>query len=193
MRNLALLLLIQMLASAAALCAPYDIKRDTEGPFKFNFYGVEINKGSSLQRESILFNDPTCPVQLSKNSMTFVHGIQGGGRMQIAADTELSFGQPIMAIEVRHILFDVFGRHMKNLSNLEVRDRQVGPTSMTATWNLFDENDATELLTTVTYVARARLADGTQWVFNTDNLTLALGTLHLEKKIESEKLAPTKP
>lgn len=171
-------------ASTSALAAPYEIKRESEGPFTFKMFGVEMNKGSSLQRESVLFNDPSCPLQLSKNGMTFEYKDR---RLQISADTEISVSQSVMALEVRHILFDVFGRHMKNLANLEAKDFPASPASLKGTWNLFGENAASELLTTVTYVARVRLSDGTQWVFNSDNLATALGTLHLEKKIDEDK------
>ena len=172
------------------LAAQYDIKRESDGPFQFKLYGVDINKGSTLQRESVLFNDPTCPVQISRNSMTFDYSDR---RLTIAASTQIAIRQPVMAMEVRHILFDVFGQHMRNLSNTEARDFSVGASALKATWNLYDENDASEHLTTVSYISRARLVDGTQWIVNIDNLTAALGSLHLERKIEDEIPPKTTP
>lgn len=177
-------LFILFLTAVPVVSATYDIKREPEGPFAFKILGIELNKGSSLQRESVLFNDPSCPIQLAKNAMSFSYEDR---RLRISSATLLSIDKPVMALEVRHILFDVFGGHMNNLSNLEARDYAPGPVPLSATWNLFGENDASELLTTVTYVARVRLPDGTQWVFNSDNLTQALGSLHLEKKIEGDK------
>ncbi|MFY9821036.1 MAG: hypothetical protein WAM82_06625 [Thermoanaerobaculia bacterium] len=178
------LALALVLASMPTLAATYEVKREQEGPFSFKIMGIEFNKGSSLRRESVLFNDPSCPVQLVKNAMAFNYADR---RFTIGSTTNLTFGQPVMALEVRHILFDVLGRHMRNLANLEARDFAAEPASLSGTWNVFNDNDISELLTTVTYVSRARLADGTQWVFNSDNLTLALGTLHLEKKIDDDK------
>jgi len=174
---------ILVLMATQSLAAQYDVKRESDGPFAFKLFGVELNKGSSLQRESVLFNDPSCPVQFSQNSMKFDYSDR---RLTISASTQLSVAQPVMAMEVRHILFDIFGQHMKNLSNTEARDFSAGPATLDGKWNLFDENDTSELLTTVTYVARVRLVDGTQWVVNSDNLIAALGTLHLERKIEDE-------
>jgi hypothetical protein len=182
--KIAAVALAVVLVSMSAFAATYDVKRELEGPFSFKMIGVEFNKGSSLQRESVLFNDPSCPVQLAKNAMAFNYADR---HFTIVSTTNLTFGQPIMALEVRHILFDVLGRHMRNLANLEARDFSAGPTSLDGTWNLYNDNATSELLTTVTYVARARLADGSQWVFNSDNLTLALGTLNLEKKIDDDK------
>lgn len=177
-------LLILFLTATPVISATYDIKREPEGPFAFKILGIELNKGSSLQRESVLFNDPSCPIQLAKNTMSFTYEDR---RFRINSSTLLSIAKPVMAFEVRHIMFDVFGGHMNNLSNLEARDYAPGPVPLDATWNIFDENDPSELLTTVTYIARVRLPDGTQWVFNSDNLTQALGSLHLEKKIEGDK------
>jgi hypothetical protein len=177
-------------ASVPVLAATYDIKREQEGPFSFKVMGVEFNKGSSLQRESVLFNEPECPTQLTKNALIFNYEDR---RFTMASTTTLSVGQPVMALEVRHILFDVMGRHMRNLANLQARDFTPGPSSLSGTWHVFNDNDTSELLTTVTYVARARLADGGQWIFNSDNLTLALEMLHLEKKIDDDKPPAGKP
>jgi len=115
----------------------YDVKRETEGPFTFKILSVEFNKGSSLQRESVLFNDSSCPIQLSTNAMSFSYE---GNRFRLSSAMHLSVDQPVMALEVRHILFDLFGRHMKNLSSLEAQDFAVGPLPLHATWNLFDDN-----------------------------------------------------
>lgn len=176
----------------AAVAGPYEITRVPDGPFKFQVYGVELNAGSSLNRESIVFNDPTCPVQVSKNSMSFTYADR---RFSISSATVAAVKQPIVAMEVRHIMFDIFGQHMKNLSNKEVEDygSLPAPISLKATWNLFDDNDVSEFLTSVTYVARVRLVDGTQWVVNADNLSQALGTLKLERKIEDDKPSGDKP
>jgi len=172
-----------VLISTSVRAELYEIKREAEGPFKFKLFGVELNEGSSLQRESVLFNDPSCPVQITRNRMVFAYADR---RMTLSAATQLTMRQPIMAMEVRHILFDVCGQDARNVSNLAASDFQAVPANLPSTWNIFDENDASELLTTVTYIARVRFVDGTQWVVNSDNLSQALGSLHLERKIEDE-------
>jgi hypothetical protein len=108
-----------------------------------------------------------------------------GHQVVIRSTVGITISQTVMAMEVRHILFDVFGQHLGNLANKEAQDFGAGTATLDGTWKLYDDN-AARLLTTVTYVARVRLADGTQWVVNRDNLTAALETLHLEKKIENE-------
>lgn len=52
---------------------------------------------------------------------------------------------------------------------------------------MLDENEISEALTTVSFVARVRRADGTTWAFNADRLRAALGSLNLEKKLEAKE------
>lgn len=167
----------------AALAEPYEVERIPDGSFSFKLLGVEMNRGSTLRRESILFNEPTCPVRLINNRMSFSYV---DSRININSTTELSLKQSAVALEVRYILFDVFGLHMKNLSNLEVQDLATGPNSLAATWTLFNDNDSSRFLTSVTYVSRVRLADGTQWIADEKNLSQALEAICLERKIENE-------
>jgi len=167
-----------------SFAADYDIKRMDDGPFAFSISGININKGSSLKRESILFNDKASPVILTTHNMSIVYKDRG---FQFSATTKLNVKKSIKALQVRTILYDVFGRHMKNLANTEPKDFSAGEMSIIGEWRAYD-NDASEFLTSVTYVARVRFEDGTQWVFNEDNLQLALSSLKLEKKIgEDEK------
>ncbi len=171
------------LTGSFTLAAGYDIVRMSDGPFSFTISGIVVNEGSSLTRESILFNDPTCPIQLTKHS----HSIKYKDRsFRFVGNTEFQVAKNAKAIQIRTILYDVFGQHMQNLTNSEPRDFATGLTTVSGEW-LASENDIGELLTTVTYVARVRLADGTQWVFNTDNLQLALPTLNLENKIGDDE------
>src|SRR5687768_8289679 len=105
-----LVVLVVVLTAALVPATQYDIKREVEGPFTFKLLGVQFNEGSSLQRESVLFNDPSSPIQIGKNAMTFSYEDR---RLKLSSTTGLSISKPVMALEVRHILFDVFGRHMK--------------------------------------------------------------------------------
>ena len=57
---------------------------------------------------------------------------------------------------------------------------------MDGAWNILRENDVSEHLSTVTYVAKVRLADGKVWSFQLEPLLAALRSLNLEQKIEAE-------
>jgi hypothetical protein len=104
--------------------------------------------------------------------------------------TTIQVQQPIVAVEIRHILYDVFGDHMQNLSNVEAKDFSVGPSTLEGTWSAYRENDITEHLTTVTYVAAVRLSDGKTWKFPLEQLIAALRGLNLEQKIEDDERRP---
>lgn len=161
----------------------YMIERKSDGPFEFSISGVKINKGSSLKRESVLFNDPASPVQITSHTTRIKYKDRG---FRFVGKTGVEVNQPVVAVQVRTILFDVFGQHMKNLGNTEPKDFAPGKAKFDGEWRAY-ENDITELLTTVTYVARVRLADGTQWIFNNKNLVLALASLNLEQEVGEQE------
>ncbi len=167
---------------SVSLGAEYEIVRNNDGPFAFSISGVKLNEGSTLLRESILFNDPSCPVQLVSHSTGFSYKDRG---FRYTGTTALEVTAPASAVEVRTSLFDVFGQHMSNLSNSEPRDFAAGTIELNGEWRASD-NDVSELLTSVTYIARVRLADGRQWIWSRDNLGIALKSLDLENAIDDE-------
>ena len=171
-----------LLLPAWVLAADYNIDRQKDGPFAFSISGVKINEGSTLTRESILFNDPTCPIKIRSHRTQIIYKDRG---FRFAAQTSVDIEGPVVAIQVRTSLYDVFGQHMHNLGNTKPKDFGPGQFTISGEWRA-RENDVNDLLTTVTYVARVRLDDGSQWIFNADNLQLALSSLALEQKIEDD-------
>jgi hypothetical protein len=182
MRKLILMAVLFFTTSANA--SGYKIDRDVDGPFAFTISGVKINEGSTLTRESILFNDPASPILINSHSTKVVYKDRG---FRFSGTTEIQLKSEVVAVQVRTILYDVFGQHMKNLANTQPKDLSPGSSTISGEWRALD-NDITELLTTVTYVARVRLADGTQWVFDAKNLELALSSLKLEQKIGEDQV-----
>jgi hypothetical protein len=182
MRKLILMAVLFFTTSANA--SGYKIDRDVDGPFAFTISGVKINEGSTLTRESILFNDPASPILINSHSTKVVYKDRG---FRFSGTTEIQLKSEVVAVQVRTILYDVFGQHMKNLANTQPKDLSPGSSTISGEWRALD-NDITELLTTVTYVARVRLADGTQWVFDAKNLQLALSSLKLEQKIGEDQV-----
>jgi hypothetical protein len=165
----------------------YAIDRATDGPFAVKIFGIDFNKGSTLQRERILLNIPSCPVQLTSSSLRFDYQERG---FKYKVQTGIQVQQAVTAFEIRHILYDVFGDHMQNLSNVEARDFAAGLNNVEGTWSAYRENDVTEHLTTVTYVAAVRFSDGKTWKFPLEPLMAALRGLNLEQKIEDDARRP---
>ena len=161
----------------------YGITRSPDGPFSFQILGITMNEGSTMQRESIVLNVPDSPIRFVSASLSFDFEDRRF-RYNVAAQVEAAV--PITALEVRHVLFDVFGEHVKNLSDTEAKDITPGDHSLSGTWNILRENEVTEHLTTVSYVAQARLADGRVWEFDSDALSAALGSLNLDQEVEDD-------
>jgi hypothetical protein len=172
------LLLVALLGRIIpAVAGEYQILRVQEGPFAFTAsIGATFNKGSSLQREIILLNDPDAPLQvaqaatrfeLAKSNFSFVPAMQFEARAKV------------QAISIRHIAYDAFNRHLESLASTEVLDREAGRHSKEARWNSVGEL-VPDLVTTVVYVARVRLGDGTQWAYDEGHLQAAVGKLGLE-------------
>lgn len=170
-------LVVILFGAHIAYAGSYQVTRSFVGPFTVTISDVELNAGSSMQRESIILNEDSCPVQLSSHSLEFVYQ---GRELRYDGTTEFEVTTPIAAVRVSTMLFDVFNEHIKNLHDTEPRDMAVGSQTMSETWRAFD-SDVSELLATVTYVARVRLADGTQWVTNLDDLQFTLSSLNLEE------------
>lgn len=185
MNRPASLTFLAFLAAGSPLSAQqYVVDRAVDGPFAVKILGVNFNEGSTLQRERILLNIASCPVQLTSTSLRFNYKDRG---LRYEVQTGIRVQSPITALEIRHVLYDVFGDHMHNLSNVEARDLGAGPSTMDGTWNAYRDNDVTQHLTTVTFVASVRLADGRTWKFQMEPLIAALRTLNLEQKIEREE------
>ncbi len=159
----------------------YDIKTHSDSSFTFSIRGEAYNEGSTLERVSILLNDPNCPVELISSKLEIDYK-DGGVNFYIT--TELRFKDEASAIEFHHVQYDVFNQHLTGFRGIEVKDFSES-TTITGIWSAASSKLET-LLTTVTYVERVRLADGSQWVFDSDSLFLTLATLNLEQLTETE-------
>jgi hypothetical protein len=168
--------LILVLSVAAASAADYQVSRQPDGPFAFTTSFGTLNQGSTLQREAVILNDPDCPVQLKGASTGFA---LTRSNFALASTTDFEARGPVQAVSIRHMAFDAFGRHLESFVSTEVLDRTAGPHRREANWA--EAGDLVpELLTTVTYVSRVRLSDGTQWAFDERKLLAALRQARLE-------------
>jgi hypothetical protein len=168
-----------------AAAGDYAVSRAADAPFAFpSIFGGTFNKGSSLVREAIVLNDPDSPVQISRVATRFE---LMKSNFALVAATDFTARAPVAAVSIRHVAFDVFGRHMENLAATDVTDRGAGAHSREARWNALGDL-IPEMLTTVTYVARVRLADGTQWSADEGRLLAALGPLKLEPRLGDSRV-----
>jgi hypothetical protein len=156
-------------------------------------YGIAVNKGSSLHRRWFVLNDPTAPLSMIGTGVTtkYTSG-RVSGDYSYEPTGSVTSKVPVTAFEVRFLLFDIWGKHMKTLSSTDVTDLQPGtPFNLetSGSWRTW-ESDVSELQTVVAFVAHVRLADGTVWAYDSASLVREIQEIKL--KLTESELAPEK-
>ncbi len=150
-------------------------------------YTTFANRGSSLRRTWVTVNDSNSPVKLAKAGINADYS----DNFRFTPSGLANMRKDVVAFEVRFLLYDMFGNHMKTLSSTEVEDAESG--------NLFNlgsgewrawRNDATEFLLSVAYVAQVRTGDGKIWRYNAKGIARELAKVEI--KIDAGLLEPTK-
>jgi hypothetical protein len=149
-------ILLYLISCVTSLSAE-TIKLDG-GPMAFDIgYGIIVNEGSSLAREAVIVRDARLPAFLKTYSATtplsdrnYVHKIE----------YELTIKEPVSAIEVRFIPFDVWGDQNRPLSSTTVEDIATGDWSSAGFWTIYSEADASTHYAMLGYVAQVKLASG---------------------------------
>lgn len=125
---------------------------------------IVLNKGSALQREWIAVNNGSLPVQLVQTpGVTTIYEREGrysSGGYEYKVDFNILVAEPITAIEVRFLTFNIWGERERVLSLTEILDFGVGTHKLTGSWSLYSENEASEFYASIAYVARVRTASG---------------------------------
>jgi hypothetical protein len=156
---------------------------------------IVLNDKSSLQREWITISDKTLPVifsGLSGITTKYESGDRYSSGNYIYTSTyKIICAEPITALEVRFIAFDVWGKTIKSLLSTEIEDFGVGTHSITSKWNLFSENEASHFYASIAYVYRVRTKAGKVFEAN-PGVVLEQARL-LNSKFEAGELEPEKP
>lgn len=153
-------------------------------------YGIKVNKNSSLQRTWLTFNDPSCPVELKGCGILTKYDDDRG--YKYIPTGSLLAKESISALDIRFILYDVFGDHIKTLAGTEVTDVSANSSFSLETigsWRAW-ENEVSELLTVVSFVAQIRTESGKIWRYNDKAISEELNKVRL--KISTGVLDPTK-
>ncbi len=134
-------------------------------------HGIEVNKGSSLQRRWFVINDPSCPVQLlgAGINTVYLNSNMGEGYKYKATGVAITSGT-VTAFKVRYLLFDIWGDRAETLSGTDVSDLK-GQINLKdiGSWEAL-ENDVSEILTVLSFVDRVRRPDGTVWEYDASSL-----------------------
>ena len=179
--------------SVQATAPAFSVSRADGGPTRTELgYGVVLNKNSSMRRQALTVHDSRLPVQITGDAI--VQTVYGDREYNYKTSFVVTASEPLTAIEVRFILFDVFGARMKVLSSTDVVDIAAAvPVTLTATWRAW-ENEASEYMASLAFVARARTQSGQ--VINADLIPILAEANKFAKKLTVADLEPktdTKP
>lgn len=121
-------------------------------------YNIVLNNLSTLKRQWVAIHDPNSPVEIDGSSNVTV---QYEKDYLYATNTTVKAKKDVTAVELVHIIVDVFGRRANTLQNVEVVDLPSGESrGMSGRWRLWSETEAKLAHTSFTYVRSVRMADG---------------------------------
>ena len=147
---------------------------------------IAVNKGSSLHREWITIHDSACPISLVDNVgvKTLYVADRVRGDYEYSAKFSVEAKEPVTAFEVRFLLFDLWGNHLKTLSMTEIFDLP-DKKDVSGERNAFSEN---EVSASIAFVARVRTQSGR--VFEADTVKILEEARKFSRKFSPENLEP---
>lgn len=153
-------------------------------------YGIVLNKNSSLSREWITIHDNALPISFSDTigikSVYQSSDRSGGYRYQSSFSLEAK--EPISAFEVRFLLFDLWGKHIKTLSFTEISDFE-NSKLFVGEWRAYNENEVSEYYASIAYIARVRTQSGK--ILEGNASTVLEEARKFSKKFTEDALNPT--
>lgn len=187
--------LVRLLALYVALSGPVSAQEMVNGTgFPLNFdmgYGIMTNEGSSLVQTWMVVNDPSLPVSFDVSGYKGLETFYVERGYQYRAKLKLNILQPISAVRIVVIPFDVWNHANRPLALSHISDIAPGSKYLEGTWNAFDETEALSTTTTIAYVDQVRLKDGTILTGDTDFVLDQ--ARKLSAGLEITDISPAKP
>ena len=152
-------------------------------------YGLKVNDQSTLIRSWIVLNDSGCPIQLFGSGIKTIFGDR---EYKYIPDGSAYAKETVTAFDIRFLLYDIFGNYIKTLTGKQVKDIQMGTTielENIGNWRTW-ENEVSDLLTIVSFVAQVRSSSGVIWKCDTKLLSEELSKNKF--KISNEYFEPSK-
>lgn len=168
------------------------ISRDSGGSNQTPLgYGIVVNKESSLQREWIVVNSPSFPASIKTPAGIKTSYESKGSDYFYGTDLTLETKEELSAFEIRFLVFDVWGDHVRTLSFDEIADIPVGKKDFQPRWSLYSENEASAHYASIGWVARVRTRAGK--VIDADPTPVLAEAKRFSKKFTASDLDPAKP
>ena len=146
-----------------------------------------LNQDSSLTRRWCVIDDSNSPAALD-HAGAYPRFDEKDNMQYLMPAGVVSPRQAISAIEVRYVLFDVWGEHLRTLSLTRIVDSSTHLDLRTgANWPAL-ESEVSQLVTVVAFVARVRNSDGDVWTFDAKRILRPMETLGV--KVAAADLVP---
>ncbi len=124
---------------------------------------IILNKQSSITREWLALHDPNMPADLIGTpgvSTTYTSG-RVSGEYYYEAKPSVQAKEDLAAIEIRFLVFNVWGQHVRTLLSDEVADVAAGVTKeLSPQWRVLSENEVSRHYASIGYISRIRTKDG---------------------------------
>jgi hypothetical protein len=124
-----------------------------------------LNQGSSLRRTWYVIDDQKAEVGLD-HAGVFPHLDEKEKLQYFMPVGTVSPKQAISAVELRYVLFDVWGQHLRTLSVTQLADSSTHVDFRGSNQWVALESEVSQLVTVVSFVARVRTAEGRVWTFD---------------------------
>ena len=129
-------------------------------------YGIVLNEDSTLEREWIVINIPEMPATLLgptgvKTAYESGDEDEDDRGFQYQAEFGFTTNEALVAVDIRFLVFNVWGELNRQLSVEYVEDIKKGAmTFKSESWRLHSTNDAALHYASIGYVARVRTKNG---------------------------------
>ena len=175
---------------------PISIRRISGGSIKTTLTSsICLNENSSIQREFITIDDDKSPASIVAcvGVMTIYKGRTdySVGGYNYLSKYAISATEEIRAFELRFLVFNIWGEHIRTLSSTHIEDVSAGAVvNYDGEWNLFSESEASEHYASIAYIATIRTSSGR--VYKMDTHSIVLEARRFSEKFTDTNLEPTK-
>jgi hypothetical protein len=152
---------------------------------------IIVNKESTVTREWLALHDPAMPADLigTPGVTTVFVPDRLRGEYQYQAKVPLQAKKALAAVEVRFLVFDVWGQHVRTLLADEITDIPAGSTKeLVPEWRLYSESECSKHYASIAYISRIRTADGI--VLDADPAPVVREAQKFSKKFTAADLEP---
>ena len=133
-----------------------------------------VNMDSTMRREWVAIHDDDLPVDFvgtpGVETIYYKGDRYSSQGYRYIAKCSLTVKEPIVAIEVNFILFDVWGQRTTTLSATDVQDFDVGDHVIDFTWRGLSENEVKKHYASIAYIAKVRTQSGRILAANADEV-----------------------